>query len=147
MNARTMDDFTVGETTDTHGRTVTEADIVNFTGMAGISLPVFIDDEFCRKHTPYGGRISPGLMTAAFAVGMMEGVLGANVIAALALDEFRFKAPVKPGDTIHARVSVLDKRDTSDGKRGVLKIGVAVINQRDEQVLGFQGTFLMRKPE
>ena len=147
MNAKTMDDFTVGETVDTHGRTVTEADIVNFTGMAGISLPVFIDDEFCRKHTPYGGRISPGLMTAAFAVGMMEGVLGGNVIAALALDEFRFKAPVKPGDTIHARVSVLAKHDTSDGKRGVLKIGVAVINQRDEQVLGFHGTFLIRKPE
>ena len=147
MNARTMDDFTVGETIDTHGRTVTEADIVNFTGMAGISLPVFIDDEWCRRHTPYGGRISPGLMTAAFAVGMMEGVLGSNVIAALALDEFRFAVPVKPGDTIHARVSVLDKRDTSDRKRGVLKIGVAVINQRDEQVLGFQGTFLMRKPE
>lgn len=147
MNDKTMDDFTVGETIETHGRTVTEADIVNFTGMAGISLPVFIDDEFCRKHTPYGGRISPGLMTAAFAVGMMEGVLGGNVIAALALDEFRFPAPVKPGDTIHARVSVLDKRDTSDGKRGVLNIGVAVINQRGEQVLGFQGTFLMRKPE
>lgn len=147
MNAKTMEDFTVGETVDTHARTVTEADIVNFTGMAGISLPVFIDDEFCRKHTPYGGRISPGLMTAAFAVGMMEGVLGGNVIAALALDEFRFTAPVKPGDTIHARVKVLGKRDTSDGKRGVLNIGVAVINQRDEQVLGFQGTFLMRKPD
>ena len=110
-------------------------------------LPVFTDDEFCRKHTPYGGRISPGLMTAAFAVGMMEGVLGGNVIAALAMDEFRFKVPVKPGDTIHAQVSTLDKRDTSDGKRGVLKIGVAVINQRDEQVMTFNGTFLVRKDE
>ncbi len=143
--AKSFEEFTVGDSFDTYGRTVTEADIVNFTGMAGISLPVFIDDEFCRKHTPYGGRIAPGLMTAAFAVGMMEGVLGANVLAALALDEFRFHIPVRPGDTIHARVEVAGKRVTSDGNRGILNIGVSVFNQSDQQVMGFKGTFLMRK--
>lgn len=147
MDEKTFDDFQVGQTIETHGRTVTEADIVNFTGIAGINLPVFIDDEWCRRNTPYGGRISPGLMTAAFAVGMMEGVLGGNVTAALALDEFRFKAPVQPGTTIRSRVEVLDKRNTSDGKRGILKIGVTVLDQGDAPVLTFNGTFLMRKVE
>ncbi len=145
MAAPAFDDFQEGQTFDTHGRTVTEADIVNFTGMAGIRLPVFIDDEWCKANTPYGGRIAPGLMTGAFAVGMMEDVLGANTLAALALDGFRFHVPVRPGDTIRARVSITGKRDTSDGKRGILSLKVEVFNQRDEQAMEFSGTFLMRK--
>lgn len=145
MAAPAFDDFQEGQTFDTHGRTVTEADIVNFTGMAGIRLPVFIDDEWCKANTPYGGRIAPGLMTGAFAVGMMEDVLGANTLAALALDGFRFHVPVRPGDTIRARVSITGKRDTSDGKRGILSLKVEVFNQRDELAMEFSGTFLMRK--
>ena len=124
---------------------MTEADIVNFTGMAGIRLPVFIDDEWCKANTPYGGRISPGLMTGAFAVGMMEDVLGANTLAALALDGFRFHVPVRPGDTIRAQVTITGTRDTSDGKRGILSLKVEVFNQRDEVAMEFSGTFLMRK--
>ena len=145
MSAKPFDAFAVGDTLDTYGRTVTEADIVQFTGLAGIRLPVFIDDEWCRRNTTYGGRISPGLMTAAFAVGMMEDVLGANTLAALALDEFRFHVPVRPGDTLHATVEVTAKRDTSDGMRGILSLAVRVLNQRHEHVMGFSGTFLMRK--
>ncbi len=147
MPARPFEEFEVGQAYDTYARTVTEADIVNFTCLAGLKLPVFIDDEWCRRNTSYGGRISPGLMTAAFAVGMMEDVLGGNTLAALSLDEFRFHSPVRPGDTIHARVEVRSKRDTSDGRRGVLSLGVAVYNQRDDPVMGFAGTFLMRKGE
>jgi acyl dehydratase len=145
MPAKPFDAFSLGETFSSYGRTVTEADIVQFTGMAGLRLPVFIDDEWCRANTSSGGRISPGLMTAAFAVGMMEDVLGANTLAALALDGFRFHLPVRPGDTIHATVEVIGKRATSDGKRGVLSVAVRVHNQRDEQALEFTGTFLMRK--
>lgn len=145
MTATPFESFAAGQAFETYGRTVTEADIVHFTGMAGIKLPVFIDDEWCRRNTPYGGRISPGLMTAAFAVGMMEDVLGENTLAALSLDGFRFHVPVRPGDTIRARVSITGARDTSDGKRGILSLDVSVSNQRDEEVMEFSGTFLMRK--
>lgn len=145
MPAKPFDAFAVGEQLTTYGRTVTEADIVAFTGLAGLRLPVFIDDEWCRRHTSYGGRIAPGLMTAAFAVGMMEDVLGANALAALALDAFRFHVPVRPGDTLHAQVEVTAKRDTSDGRRGVLSLAVRVFNHREQQVMDFAGTFLMRK--
>ncbi len=145
MAAPPFESFNVGDRFDSYGRTVTEADIVNFTGMAGIKLPVFIDDEWCRQHTAYGGRIAPGLMTGAFAVGMMEDVLGANTLAALQLDGFRFHVPIRPGDTIRAQVEITARRDTSDGKRGILSVAVRVLNQRDEQAMEFAGTFLMRK--
>jgi acyl dehydratase len=145
MAAPSFASFVVGQRFGSYGRTVTEADIVQFTGMAGIRLPVFIDDEWCRANTTYGGRIAPGLMTAAFAVGMMEDVLGANTLAALGLDAFRFHVPVRPGDTLRANVEVTAKRDASDGKRGVLSLAVQVLNQREQTVLDFTGTFLMRK--
>ena len=141
----TFEDLPLGRKFRTIGRTVTEADIVMFTSLAGLKLPVFIDDEWCRRHTDYGGRISPGLMTAAFAVGMMEDVLGGNTLAALGLDEFRFHVPVRPGDTVRATVEVIGKRDTSDGRRGILTVAVALLNQRGQRAMGFQGTFLMRK--
>lgn len=147
MSARPFDAFVVGERFTTFGRTVTEADIVAFTGLAGIRLPVFIDDEWCRRNTNYGGRIAPGLMTAAFAVGMMEDVLGGNALAALELNDFRFHVPVRPADTLHAEVDVTAKRDTSDGKRGVLSLAVRVFNNREQHVMGFTGTFLMRKED
>jgi acyl dehydratase len=145
MHAKPFDAFQVGEHVTSYGRTVTEADIVAFTGLAGLKLPVFLDDEWCRRNTAYGGRIAPGLMTASFAVGMMEDVLGANTLAALALDEFRFHVPVRPGDTLHAEVEVTAKRDTSDGKRGVISLAVRVYNHRGQHAMGFSGTFLMRK--
>ena len=145
MPARAFDSFAVGEQFSSYGRTVTETDIVLFTGLAGIKLPVFLDDEWCRANTNYGGRIAPGLLTAALAVGMMEDLLGGNALAALALDEFRFHVPVRPGDTLHAQVEVTAKRDTSDGRRGILSLAVRVYNQRAEHAMGFAGTFLLRK--
>jgi acyl dehydratase len=145
MHAPPFEEFQVGQRFDTYGRTITEADIVQFTSLAGLKLPVFIDDEWCRRNTPYGGRISPGLMTAAYAVGMMEDVLGGNTLAALSLDEFRFHVPVRPGDTLRAQVEVAGKRDTSDGARGILRLSVKVLNQREDEVMDFAGTFLMRK--
>ena len=145
MQAIPFNNFEIGQVIDTLGRTITETDIVSFTCVTGIKLPVFTDDHFCRKHTPYGGRITPGLLTASYAVGMMENVLGANILAALQLDKFVFKKIVKPGTTLRTRVTILEKRDTSDGIRGVMKVGVAVINEHDDEMATFEATFLMRR--
>lgn len=145
MNHKTFDEFIVGEVFESYGRTILDADIHAFTCFAGLKTPLFIDDEFARKKSPYGGRIAPGLMTASIASGMMEVILGPYALAALSFDEFKFSGPVKPGDTIHCEVEILDKRDTSDGERGILNSLTRVINQKDEPVLEFKAVFLMRK--
>lgn len=147
MRHKTFEEYEIGETFTSHGRTIGEADIVNFTCFAGLKLPLFIDDEFCRKHTPFDGRIAPGFMTASITAGMMEDILGPYTLAALSLDGFVFTIPVRPGDTIHARITVENKRETSDGKRGILTVSPETFNQRDERVLRFRGSFLMRKGE
>ena len=61
MSNRSLDDLNPGDVFKSYGRTVTETDIVNFTCLAGLKLPIFINEEFARKHTDFGGRICPGL--------------------------------------------------------------------------------------
>ncbi len=136
-------DFRAGDTFETYGRTVTEADLSTFVGLAGIKFPVFIDETFARDQTPFGGRIVPGLLTASISAGMLEKVLGPDVIAGLELDAFHFPAPVRPGDTIRAEVTVEGARETSDGTRGIIELGLNVINQRGETVLDYRATVMM----
>lgn len=145
MSNRSLDDLNPGDVFKSYGRTVTEADIVMFTCFAGLKLPIFINEEFARKHTDFGGRICPGLMTATIAAGMMEEILGPATIAALELGEFKFTVPVRPGDTLRAEITVEDKKNLSDGKRGVMHGRVRVYNQRAEQVLEFSEKLMMRR--
>ena len=145
MKQKPFDDFAVGEVFQSYARTITEADIVNFTCFAGLKLPLFIDEEFCKKHSPFGTRIVPGLMTASFAAGMMEDILGPYTIAALSLDGFRFIKPRKAGDTMHVSITVEDKRDTKHPERGILSSRQDVVRQDGKVVLQFTSSFMMRK--
>lgn len=136
-------DFQPRETFETYARTVTEADLQTFLGLSGIKFPVFLDENFARDQTPFGGRIVPGFLTASITAGMMENVLGPDVLAGLGLDAFRFHAPVRPGDTIRSEITVNDTRETSDGERGIVSLDVKVINQKSETVLDYRATVLM----
>jgi acyl dehydratase len=145
MKQKPFEEFAIGESFTSYARTITEADIVYFTSFAGLKLPLFIDEEFCKEHSPFKTRIAPGLMTASIAAGMMEDILGPYTLAALGLNEFKFSVPVKAGDTLHVDITVENKRDTKNADRGILSSRHKVINQRGETALEFTGTFLMRK--
>jgi acyl dehydratase len=75
--------YRVSEVFESYGRTITEADIVNFTCFAGLKLPMFIDEAFSKKHSLYKTRVAPGLMTASIGAGMLEDILGKYTRAAL----------------------------------------------------------------
>ena len=147
MAQKTYDEYRIGEVFESYGRTITEADIVNFTCFAGLKLPMFIDEEFSRQHSLYGTRVAPGLMTASLAAGMLEDILGKYTLAALGLDRFKFTAPVKIGDTLHARITVAEMKDHRDGKKGILTVKIEVVNQTGAVPLEFWGAFMMRKGE
>jgi acyl dehydratase len=140
-----FEDFEAGACVRTYRRTVTETDLVNFTSFAGLRLPMFIDEEFARRETPYGGRIAPGFLTASLSAGMLESVLGDATLAGLSMDGFRFTAPVRPGDTIGAEITIESRRETRDPGRGIVAARVRVENQRGEQVLEFTTTVLVRR--
>ncbi|RCW68614.1 MaoC family dehydratase [Pseudorhodoferax soli] len=147
MAQKTYESYEIGETFQSYGRTITEADLVSYTCLAGLKLPMFIDEEFSKKHSLFKTRVAPGLFTASIAAGMLEDILGKYTLAALGLDRFKFTAPVKAGDTIHVLITVEGKKDVSDGQRGVLTVRITVVNQTGASPLEFWGSFMMRKGE
>ncbi|MDF1486548.1 MaoC/PaaZ C-terminal domain-containing protein [Ramlibacter sp. H39-3-26] len=144
MKHQTFAQIRLDETFVSYGRTVTETDIVQFTCLAGLKLPIFIDAAYCREHSPFGQRIVPGLLIQAFAAGMMEELIGPYTIAALGFGESRFLRPAVIGDTLHTHSRVASKRLSSKPGRGVIDIAIRVTNQRQETVMEGSYRLLMR---
>jgi len=98
-----LEDVTLGMTA-VYSRTVTEADIVLFSGISGDVNPVHLDQEFAKK-TMFKGRIAHGMLTASF----ISTVLGTKLPGPGCVyisQNLKFKAPVRIGDTVKARVTV-----------------------------------------
>lgn len=144
MRNKTFEAIDLLESFVSYGRTVTEADVVAFTGLAGLKLPIFIDAEHCKKHSPFGQRIVPGLLIQSFAAGMMEELIGEHTIAALGFGESRFTRPAFIGDTLRTHSHVASKRTTKNAGRGIIDIAVRVANQREETVMECSYKLLMR---
>lgn len=89
----------------TFSKTITEADIVMFAGVSGDTNAVHLNEEFAAT-TRFGGRIAHGFLTASVISAAVANRLPGPGTVYLA-QQLRFKAPVKPGDTVHAAVTVV----------------------------------------
>ena len=85
-------------------KTITEADSVLFAGVSGDNNAVHINEEFAAT-TPFGGRIAHGLLTASVISAAVANRLPGPGTVYLG-QKLRFCAPVRPGDTVHAQVTV-----------------------------------------
>jgi 3-hydroxybutyryl-CoA dehydratase len=112
-----FDDLEVGQEWTSGGRTVVEADIVNFAGFSGDFNPIHIDHEFA-KTTPFRRPIAHGFGVFSIASGL--GVLTPPVrtLAMLRVLEWNFVLPVFAGDTIRCTSRVVEKTLRGRGKRG-----------------------------
>ena len=133
VHRRFFDDIAVGEEYESPGRTVTEADIVLFAGLSGDYNVVHTDAEFMKK-SAFGERIAHGLLGLAIQAGLFTRATPAYATLAFLGLRWKFKAPIKIGDTIRLRARVLTKKETSQGDRGVITLERTVLNQRDEVV-------------
>ncbi len=98
-----FEDLAVGMS-DSFAKTVTEADVVAYAGTSGDTNPVHLNQEFAEK-TMFKGRIAHGMLSAGFistAIGTKLPGPGSIYIS----QNLRFKAPVKAGDTVTARVTI-----------------------------------------
>ncbi len=148
MRGLYWEEWEIGAEFVSPGRTVTEADIVAFAGLSGDYNPLHIDEEYC-KGTQFGGRIAHGPLVYAIAAGLLFQLhlYDDTLIAFLGFDSLKFTKPVRPGDTVHARIKVLEKRETSNPGRGIMKRQLEVLNQRGEVVQeALQAFLLKRKP-
>ncbi len=131
-----FEDYTVGESFRTQGRTVTETDFVIHAGHTGDFFPHHMDAEWCRTQD-FGQRIAHGTMVLAFAAGMTARVIN-PVAFSYGYDRVRFVLPVHVGDTLHVEATIAGKRP--DGKRdgrGFVDEECRVLNQRGETTMVF----------
>lgn len=140
LKQRWFEDYAAGEVFEFGEHHVTEAEILAFANQYDPQL--FHIDAEAAKASPYGGLISSGWMTTAVAMRMMcanfipiESALGSPGV-----DQLRWLLPVRPGDTLRMRASVLDtKRSNSKPDRGVVTIRQEMLNQHGQVVMSLEG--------
>lgn len=100
-----LEDLSVGMSAS-FTRTLTDADIVLFSGISGDTNPIHLDQDYASR-TPFKGRIAHGMLSASF----ISTVLGTRLPgpgAVYVSQSLRFKAPVRAGDTVTARCVVTE---------------------------------------
>ena len=125
---RYFEDVALGEVVRTPARTVTEADVVRFAGIAG-------DHEGLDWSRTGPGETPPvpDMMIVGFTSGLGFRVpVPQPLVLAFMVFDWRFLAPVRLGDTLHCRIQVTAKRGLKEG--GVLVEKREVLNQRGEVV-------------
>ena len=130
---RYFDDIQVGEEYESPGRTVTEADIVLFAGLSGDYNVLHTDAEF-MKQSIFGERIAHGLLGLTIQAGLFTRATQAFATLAFVGLRWKFKGPIKIGDTIRLRAKVAAKKETSKPDRGLITVERTVVNQRGEVV-------------
>jgi acyl dehydratase len=143
---KAFEDFMVGDTMVTRGRTVDIGDLSVFAGLTGDHYPLHTDEEFA-KATRFGTRIAHGPLTFAIAVGLVgaSGFYGDAIVALVEIREMRALKPVTPGDTLRVHASVVEANAATNPKYGNLLVKYSVRNQRDEEVMTFLQVMLARR--
>lgn len=128
-----FEDYGIGSTRTTSGRTITEADIVLHAGQTGDFYPHHMDKEWCVTQ-PFGQRIAHGTLIFSVAVGMTAGSINPLAMT-YGYERLRFPKPVFIGDTITSRVTVSEKRDYKRPTHGIVVEKLEVFKQSGEIVL------------
>ena len=142
------EEFTVGRVFEYGSRTLSEEEIIGFAGAWDPQR--FHTDPLAAAATPFGGLVASGWHTGCVMMRLMcDAYLNeASCIGSPGIDEWRFALPVRPGDTLRFRSTVLESRPSaSKPDRGVVKFRWELLNQRDEVAVLMVGTqFYLRRP-
>ncbi len=131
-----IDELAEGQSAE-FSKTVTEADVVLFAGITGDLNPAHVD-EVAASESPFGGRIAHGMLVASFistVLGMRLPGPGTIYLS----QSLRFTAPVRPGDTVTARVEVAELVPA----RRRARLATTVRNQRGETVVEGEATVMV----
>jgi oxepin-CoA hydrolase / 3-oxo-5,6-dehydrosuberyl-CoA semialdehyde dehydrogenase len=122
----------------TASRTITLADIEHFAQFTGDTFYAHMDEAAARANPFFGGRVAHGYLLLAFAAGLFVDPKPGPVLANYGLDALRFVKPVFPGDAIHVRLTVKDKKEGRELSHGQVSWSVDIFNQRDELVARYE---------
>ena len=149
MTGKFYEDFSVGETIEHEKRrTISESDNQRFCDLTMNQQPLHLDAEFAAE-TQFGERLVNGLYTMSLAVGLtIPDTTDGTIVANLSYDNVEHPEPVFHGDTIRVQSTVTDKRETSDGERGIVTMHVEAFKVNDPEeplVCSFDRTALSLK--
>lgn len=145
-----FDDISIGQRYKTPGRTITEADIVNFAGLSADYNSLHVDDEYAAK-SPYGARVAHGLLVLAVTSGLTTRLnfssrLSPSILGLLEVT-CKWPNPTFAGDTVHVVVTVDDTYLTSSETKGIIELSRTTVNQRAETVMDSNWKLLIGRHE
>jgi acyl dehydratase len=131
-----FEEFEVGMSFTSPGRTITESDIVSFSGLSGDFTQIHTDMEF-SKQTVMGERVAHGLLGLAIVSGLAvrTGVLEGTVLAFREIVDWKFVKPIFIGDTVHVYQEIIEVKPLPRLGGGAVNIELRLINQQDEVVM------------
>ena len=139
-----FEDYEIGSTRETLGRTIAETDFVMHAGQSGDFYPHHMDAEWCTGQE-FARRIAHGTLAFAVGVGLTASDVNPEAFA-YGYDRLRFVKPVFIGDTLHVRVTLKEKRESP--KRpdcGIVIELLVAINQRSEVVVACEHLLMVKR--
>ena len=144
MKSLFFEDYVIGSSRETGGRTITETDLVWHAGHTGDFYPHHTDAEWSKTQA-FGQRIAHGTLILSVAIGMAAGEVNPESFA-YGYDRLRFIKPVFIGDTIRVKVTVKEKREHRRKlTHGIVVAHCEVFNQRQELVLAGDQLIMVKK--
>ncbi|CAB4638832.1 unannotated protein [freshwater metagenome] len=129
------------------GKTITEADDHLFCMITMNHHPTHTNNWFAENESPMGQALVVGNLVYSLVLGMSVPDVSGAAIANLEVESLKHAKPTFHGDTIYAVTKVLAKKETSDGKRGIVTVETKGINQRSEEVCEFRRRVMVWKRE
>jgi acyl dehydratase len=139
-----FEDYAIGFTRRSFGRTITEADIVLHAGQTGDFFPHHMDAEWCATQD-FKQRIAHGTLILSVGIGMTATTINPRSMS-YGYDRVRFIRPVFINDTITVTAKITEKRDHPKRKtHGIVVEAVDITNQRGETVLACEHLYLVER--
>ena len=141
-----FEDFRIGMVIEQPGPTLTGAEILEFARR--YDPQPFHSDEEAARRSIYGGLIASGWQTVSLAMRMIcdAYLLDAASLGSPGVNQVRWLKPVRPGDTLRLRMSVLEAKPSgSKPDRGTVLHRWEVLNQKDEAVVSMEGYGMFRR--
>ena len=143
---RYFEDYVTGQVHEFGSIGVSEAEIIEFARQ--YDPQPFHTDRDAAGRTQFGGIIASGWQTAGLMMRLVVDHYLSRVasLASPGLDELRWPAPVRPGDTLSVRATVLETRpSTSKPDRGLVRTLFEVLNQRGEVVMSVRAMNMLKR--
>jgi 3-hydroxybutyryl-CoA dehydratase len=143
-----FEEFELGQSVTSVGRTITEADVVGFAALTGDWTSIHVDAEYAAQH-PFGQRVAHGLLglSVASALAVRMGFMEGTVLAFREINDWKFSLPIFFGDTIRVRASVVGLKAMSRLGGGAVTFKVEILNQEDKVIQRGKWTVLMMSRE